>query len=229
MIQYFKYAVMLNMLCNKKRWQTIKSFTLSLLYVGLIYTVSTNAFADIYRYVDKHGRVTFTDKPKHEGFKLLIKTWKGWVDPETVSKKKTNKHNWKANQKKYDNEIRLLAQHYRLPRELLHAVITAESAYDPHAVSRAGAVGLMQLMPATAERYGVKDRYNPTENMRGGVNYLHDLLKMFGNDYRLAVAAYNAGENAVKRYGRKIPPFKETQTYVKRVIKYYRQYKDNMI
>ena len=87
-------------------------------------------------------------------------------------------------------------------------------------MSKKGAVGLMQLMPGTAERYGVRDRYNPRDNLFGGTRYLRDLLVMFRN-VPLALAAYNAGENAVIRYGRKIPPYPETQTYVRRVLKYY--------
>ncbi|MEE9552534.1 MAG: lytic transglycosylase domain-containing protein, partial [Gammaproteobacteria bacterium] len=109
-----------------------------------------------------------------------------------------------------------------------HAVITAESAYDPRAVSRAGAVGLMQLMPATAKRYGVKNRLNPRENIYGGTRYLRDLLIMFDNNLLLALAAYNAGENAVKNHGNRIPPYKETQTYVRKVINYYKKYRKTM-
>ena len=119
-------------------------------------------------------------------------------------------------------------QRYRLPKSLVHAVITAESAYDPSAISRAGAVGLMQLMPETAKRYGVRNRMNPYENIHGGSRYLRDLLIMFDNNLILALAAYNAGEGAVKKYGYRIPPFKETQTYVKKVIAYYKKYKKTM-
>jgi soluble lytic murein transglycosylase-like protein len=104
-------------------------------------------------------------------------------------------------------------------------VITAESAYDPEAISRTGAIGLMQLMPGTARRYGVANRRNPEDNISGGARYLVDLLKMFNNNLQLALAAYNAGENAVKEYGNKIPPYKETQNYVRKVLEYYNQYK----
>ena len=121
-----------------------------------------------------------------------------------------------------------MASRYGLPKSLIHAVITAESAYDTEAVSRAGAVGLMQLMPGTAKRYGVKNRRNPYENVNGGTKYLRDLLVMFDNNLRLALAAYNAGEGAVKKYNNKIPPYKETQNYVKKVITYYNRYKQSM-
>jgi soluble lytic murein transglycosylase-like protein len=86
----------------------------------------------------------------------------------------------------------------------------------------------MQLMPATAKRYGVKNRLNPRENIHGGTRYLRDLLIMFDNDLLLALAAYNAGENAVKNYGNKVPPYKETQTYVRKVINYYKKYRQTM-
>jgi soluble lytic murein transglycosylase-like protein len=107
--------------------------------------------------------------------------------------------------------------------ELIHAVIEAESAYDPNAVSSAGAVGLMQLMPATARRFGVSDRTDPEQNIDAGANYLRKLLSMFDNDVKLAIASYNAGEGAVMKYGRTIPPYRETQQYVVRVLKYLRR------
>jgi len=114
-----------------------------------------------------------------------------------------------------------VAQETGLKPELLHAVIRAESAYDPAALSHAGAGGLMQLMPGTAERYGVRDRFDPGQNVRGGARYLRDLLQMFDRNLQLALAGYNAGENAVIQYDRTIPPYAETQQYVKRVLQYY--------
>lgn len=106
---------------------------------------------------------------------------------------------------------------------LLHAVIRAESAYNPMAQSSKGAMGLMQLMPDTAARYGVKDPWNPEENVYAGARYLRDLMGMFGSDVRLAVAAYNAGEGNVQKYGNQIPPFDETRGYVSKVLDFYRR------
>ena len=103
---------------------------------------------------------------------------------------------------------------------LVHAVIRAESGYRPRARSPAGACGLMQLMPATARRFGVRDIWDPAENIRGGVAYLRVLLERFGGDLRLVLAAYNAGEGAVAKYGNRIPPYAETRTYVRRVLGY---------
>ncbi|GAB4465376.1 MAG: hypothetical protein OHK0044_03980 [Burkholderiaceae bacterium] len=101
---------------------------------------------------------------------------------------------------------------------LLEAVIAVESDYNPRAVSPKGAQGLMQLMPATASRFGVVDPFDPRENVRAGARYLRELLALFDGDLRLALAAYNAGEQAVLRFGRRIPPFAETQRYVPRVL-----------
>jgi soluble lytic murein transglycosylase-like protein len=109
----------------------------------------------------------------------------------------------------------------KIDARLLHAVIAAESAYNPHAQSNKGAVGMMQLMPATARRYGVTDSRDARQNIGAGARYLADLLQLFHNDISLALAAYNAGENAVLRYGSKVPPYAETLAYVPRVLGIY--------
>ncbi|MCS3902870.1 soluble lytic murein transglycosylase-like protein [Methylohalomonas lacus] len=181
------------------------------------------AQADIYKYVDKHGRVYLTDKPKHSGYKRLVKTWKGWQEPSYDTSR------FKQNQRRFADLITEAAEQYVLPDSLVHAVVTAESAYDPNALSSAGALGLMQLMPATAKRFGVSDRKNPRANVYAGTRYLKQLLGMFDNDVRLALAAYNAGENAVIKYDNQIPPYPETQNYVRKVLKYYRQYREQGI
>jgi soluble lytic murein transglycosylase-like protein len=121
---------------------------------------------------------------------------------------------------RYERVIAAYALRYGLTPELLHAVIRAESAYNHAAVSSAGAQGLMQLMPGTAARYGVKDSFNTLENVRGGSAYLRDLLDRFDQDLRLSLAGYNAGENAVIRHGNRIPPYAETQGYVRKVMDY---------
>ncbi len=108
---------------------------------------------------------------------------------------------------------------------LVHAVILAESSYDPDARSPAGAAGLMQLMPGTARHYGVKDLFDPSQNIHGGVSFLRDLLQQFDGNMELALAAYNAGTTAVIRAGRRIPPLAETQAYVPKVIDHYRRFR----
>jgi len=122
----------------------------------------------------------------------------------------------------YDDLIQRAASRHGLDPALLRAVIQAESSYDPFAVSYKGAIGLMQLMPNTAMRFGVWDPYDPEQNILGGARYLRELLGLFNSDVQLAVAAYNAGENNVIKYGMKIPPFQETQNYVNKVMSIYR-------
>ncbi|EIC22809.1 soluble lytic murein transglycosylase-like protein [Thiorhodovibrio frisius] len=113
------------------------------------------------------------------------------------------------------------AKRHRVDPNLVHAVIQAESAYRPNAKSPAGACGLMQLMPATARRFGVRDIWDPEQNIGGGVAYLRFLLDRFAGDIPLVLAAYNAGEGAVAKYGNKIPPYRETREYVRKVMGYF--------
>ncbi|MFT5132890.1 MAG: soluble lytic murein transglycosylase-like protein [Gammaproteobacteria bacterium] len=192
--------------------------------VVLVLALPSSVMADIYKYVDKHGRVILTDKPRSDNYKLLVKTWKGWEEQKTSN---IAYDKFSANKKKFASTIEYYASRYSLPTSLINAVITAESAYDPNAISRAGAVGLMQLMPETAKRYGVRNRRSPSDNVNGGTRYLRDLLKMFDNNVTLALAAYNAGEGAVKKHGNQVPPYKETRNYVKKVIAYYKEYRKN--
>ena len=132
--------------------------------------------------------------------------------------------NWLAKQhdrrSKYDAFIEHYADRYGVDPVLVRAVIQVESNFNPMCVSNKGARGLMQLMPGTAKRFGVKRVHDPEENIRGGVQYLSILLRMFSNDLPRALAAYNAGEGAVQRYGG-IPPYEETRTYVKRALTVY--------
>jgi soluble lytic murein transglycosylase len=118
------------------------------------------------------------------------------------------------------------SREYRLSPALLLAVMKAESDFNPTVISKAGAVGLMQLIPETAIRHGVRNLYDTRENIAGGAKHLRYLLDRFGGNIRLALAAYNAGERKVDRY-RQIPPFKETKTYVRKVMSFYRHYKTN--
>lgn len=122
----------------------------------------------------------------------------------------------------YDTLIKEIAVKHGLDPLLLHAIISAESAYDRFAVSDKGAQGLMQLMPDTAEQYGVQDVFDPEDNIEGGAKYLRDLKKLYGSQTDLILAAYNAGQEAVKKYN-SIPPYQETREYVERVKVVYKQ------
>lgn len=125
---------------------------------------------------------------------------------------------------RYDEHIREAATLYRLPAAYIRAVLQTESNFDPRAVSPAGAIGLMQLMPFTAERMLVEDIYDPRQNILGGARYLRILANQFNGDIHLTTAAYNAGEHAVIRYGG-IPPYEETQGYVVKVLENYERYR----
>lgn len=202
--------------------------------VGLVVSISaTDALSDIYKFVDGAGHVFYTDRPSHAGYRRIIRTplsviankpRAAFSDTVRVLNRGVALSPVAERQRRYFADlIDSAADRYRLDPALLHAVIRAESAYNPNAMSDKGAAGLMQLMPATAQRYGVRDRLNPVENIEGGARYLSDLLEMFQSDVKLAVAAYNAGENSVKRHGYQIPPIQETRDYVVRVLDYYRR------
>lgn len=182
----------------------------------LIITLFTNVVvADVYKYTAPDGKIYYTDEPK-KGFnyKRIIRTKpKGYA--------KAFRHMAK-NKKKYTPLIIQAAAKYRIDEKLLHAVIQTESAYNEMAISSAGAVGLMQLMPATAKRYGVSNRKNARQNIDGGTRYLKDLFKMFNSNLQLVLASYNAGEGAVKKYKNSIPPYPETRDYVRKVLALYK-------
>ncbi|MGR8936095.1 MAG: transglycosylase SLT domain-containing protein [Gammaproteobacteria bacterium] len=184
-------------------------------YRHVNYNLSRRSETNIYKYVANDGRVYFTDKPTHKGFLFY-----GRSRPINYAQFLPK---MKINRSKYTALIAMTALKHNLDPDLLHAVIRVESAYNPNAVSSAGAMGLMQLMPGTAKRYGVADRSDPLQNIEGGAHYLKDLLAMFNSNLTLAIAAYNAGENAVIKYNNSIPPYPETQQYVKQVLSLYQR------
>jgi soluble lytic murein transglycosylase-like protein len=125
-----------------------------------------------------------------------------------------------SSKKPYDDIVVSVAQKHRVPIELVHSIIKTESNYDAWAISAKGAMGLMQLMPITAKQYEVMNVFDPRENIEGGVKYLVDLIKLYEGDTRHVLAAYNAGQEAIKRYGG-IPPYKETKNYISKVMASY--------
>jgi soluble lytic murein transglycosylase-like protein len=135
-----------------------------------------------------------------------------------------NKKNAGTNGLPFDNEVLSVAKETALEPALIHAVIATESKHNPHAKSLKGAYGLMQLMPATASRFNVKDKNDPKQNILAGSKYLKELLTMFNGDLKLTLAAYNAGPAVVQKYHNQIPPYQETMRYVPKVLKYYKKY-----
>ena len=177
--------------------------------------------ADIYRYEDEEGIIHFTDAPTDRRFKIFMRDFKKDKLLRTKLQLPSS-----ANPAEYENIIRANAEKYGVSASLIKAVIHAESGYNPNAVSRKGASGLMQLMPGTARSLKVNNSFDPKDNVEGGVKYLRFLLDTFRGDVSLAVAAYNAGLNKVAKFGG-IPPYTETRTYVNRVLSYMQSYQAN--
>ncbi|MBF0175958.1 MAG: lytic transglycosylase domain-containing protein [Magnetococcales bacterium] len=183
-----------------------------------------SAWADIFTFVDQKGVIHLTDRADDPRYHLLIRFPKKKDGVRVMP----SEQGVAATAQRFGNVVRAAAARYELDEALVHAVIRAESSYDPDATSPKGAVGLMQLMPETADRYGVLNRRDPESNVDGGSRYLRDLLRLFNNNLQLSLAAYNAGENAVRRYGNQIPPYEETRQYVVRVMQFYKHYRDRL-
>jgi soluble lytic murein transglycosylase-like protein len=191
-------------------------------------TGSFPALADIYSFRDENGVLNFTNiRPNDAHYKVRVayKEPKPVFRPTAVSYNYNNGNDPVTLPPRLDALVDQIAGDYAVDKALVQAVIHAESAFNARAISPKGASGLMQLMPETAERYGVRDIFDPEQNIMGGVHYLRDLLETFGNNLQLALAAYNAGENSVLRYGG-IPPFPETINYVNRVLKLHDAYRN---
>jgi hypothetical protein len=177
------------------------------------------ASADIYKYEDKEGVLHFTDAPTDRRFKVFMR------DIKKDQKLRTT-FGCVKDPKEFEPIINSCALEYGVDKSLVKAVIQAESGYNPNAVSRKGAAGLMQLMPKTAEGLKVCNSLDPAENIRGGVRYLKFLLDTFKGDVSLALAAYNAGLSKVAKYGG-IPPYEETRNYVAKVLNYRSSYRND--
>jgi len=167
------------------------------------------AEADIYRFRDKNGVWHFTNIRSDPRYRLYIRT--GGI---------------KAKQyiKKYDAIIHRAAGRFGVEAYLIKAIMKAESSFDPNAISKSGAQGLMQLMPTTADDMRVHDPFDPEENILGGTRYLSLLLKKFKHDKKLAIAAYNAGAKIVAKHN-SVPPIPQTKRFVERVMKYYAEFR----
>jgi soluble lytic murein transglycosylase-like protein len=177
----------------------------------------SDAHADIYKYVDKDGVIHFSNVSKKG--KMVARAKPRAPGVSAARRAPSNK-----TPDEYDAYIREAASLYQIPEALVRAVIRVESNFDPRAISHANAQGLMQLIPATAERMLVNDPFDARQNVLGGTRYLRILANLFNGNLQLTLAAYNAGEGAVIRY-RGIPPYEETQAYVTRVMQYYNIYR----
>ena len=177
------------------------------------------AEADVFAFTDERGVTHFSNVPADARFERLL------IAPadDAAAAGKAGRIDWLARAAHYDALIAGAAKSATVQAALLRAVIVVESGFNPRAVSKRGAVGLMQLLPATARRYGAKNPFDPEQNVRAGAHYLSDLLTRFDSNLELALAAYNAGEAAVERYGRRIPPYPETMNYVPSVIGVYQR------
>jgi len=207
--------------------------------IGIVFLLVTTADAwsageDIFIRTADDGSVELSNIPVDKGFALFLSSPSGGKsntsDPSTNTKKAGEfSSTLMARVEPYRELVAEAARRTNVDARLLHAVIAVESGYNPKIVSAKGAVGLMQLMPETLLRYSVDDATDPKKNILGGASYLRDLLKLFNNDVRLALAAYNAGENAVIRYGSRIPPFRETTAYVPKVLAIYQKLENLVI
>ncbi|MGA3208866.1 MAG: lytic transglycosylase domain-containing protein [Syntrophales bacterium] len=181
----------------------------------MILSIASPASADIYKYEDAQGVIHLTNVPTESGVKyvLIMREKRILLDSKLG-----------YNISQYDDLINKASEKHKIEPALIKAIIKAESNFNHRAVSRKGARGLMQLMPATASSLQVQDSFHPENNIEGGVKYLRYLLNYFNGNLPLALAAYNAGENAVIRH-RGVPPYRETQVYIQRVLSYLDKYR----
>ena len=175
---------------------------------SLVYSVPTTA-TEIYQFIGPNGSISLTNVPSDSRYRKI--------------EVESSRFHATLSEQELEPVIRRHSSQHRLHPALIRAVIKAESGFDPRAVSRSGAIGLMQLMPQTAVRLDVRDMYDPDDNVGGGTKYLRQLLDRFHGNLPLALAAYNAGENAVDHY-QALPPFDETRQYVRKVLRYYRTF-----
>jgi soluble lytic murein transglycosylase-like protein len=187
----------------------MKTFTLSLIIC--LFLLPAVAVGDIYRYVNENGVTAFTDNPAHSGFKVHMR--------ESGSFRLAPVGGYYP----YREVVVEACNIYMMDEALIRAVMEVESDYNRYAISSAGARGLMQLMPQTALQLGVRNIWDPQQNVQAGTAYLKRFLRRYSGNMELALAAYNAGPNAVLKYGQ-VPPYPQTMNYVQKVLRLYRDY-----
>lgn len=195
-------------------------FVVAVFLLASLLLFTRDSSAGIYRYVDENGVIHFTNCPRDPKFKLYFR--ESSEDPSLNLR--TASYGSVRNTNAYDHLISEYAQRYQVDFALIKSIIRAESGFNPDAISRKGARGLMQLMPETALRMNVSNVHNPRENIAGGVRYFRHLLSLFNNNLQLSLAAYNAGETLVSELGA-IPPYRETADYVQKVMSFYQYYR----
>jgi soluble lytic murein transglycosylase-like protein len=200
----------------------MRAIPLLLLSALLLAPLGAGASEGIYRYEEKDGTIIYTNVPP-PGAKKASKLKGTFSKPAQPS---TRVRGRAKTPEELEEFIQTAATRYRIPTSLVRAVMHVESNFNPHAVSPKGASGLMQLMPATASEMYVKDIFDVRENIEGGTRYLRVLANLFDGDMVKMVAAYNAGPEAVRKYGGKVPPYAETQAYVRKVLQLYYHYKE---
>ncbi len=202
------------------RYSLIFLFSITIFFSLVL--VQPNVSAQIYSCPDKNGSIHFTNTPVSEKCEVMN------MKRRKSSRYKRGTSYGKSSSRNYDNYIRTAGNRYNVDPLLIKAVIKTESGFNRYAVSKKGAKGLMQLMPATAKELRVRDPFDPRQNIDGGVRYLRKLLNLFNGNLALSLAAYNAGPTRVKRDNR-VPRIPETVNYVKKVLRYYKAYKGGRI
>jgi len=193
----------------------MRAAVVTLFFCGAQLLVTCPAQAAIYAFTDEQGTVHYSNVPSDPRYQLIIASETG------TGANSTSLQTLLQRSEAYTKIIEHAATANRLDPALVRAVIVAESACDPRATSRRGARGLMQLMPDTARQYGVRNLFDPEQNIRAGSRYLRDLSDRYQNDLQLVLAAYNAGPQAVESSGHKVPNFRETLDYVPKVLRIY--------
>jgi soluble lytic murein transglycosylase len=201
---------------HTRKW--VKALAIGALGVALAMMVNSLALADIYLYVDAQGVMHFTNAPTSAKYRVFMR--------ETVRKPKKWRAEKAHSDRSFDDVIAEAAERNGISFHLLKAMIHVESYFNPRAVSKKGAVGLMQIMPQNFDFLNVSDPFDPWDNIMGGARYFKNMLNRFQGNLDLALAAYNAGPGAVERYN-DIPPYQETQDYVQKVRQFFQLYKNS--